>query len=138
MSVFLRDVFGAEEIYDSGEKTFSLAREKFFRIGGVWVAIMEGEGNLPRSYNHVAFKISPEDFDLTRERLLKLGIELRESPPPAFPARGNPSISTTKTTTCSSSIPGHWRNGGRGMGWPRVWTGSDGPLSELQNAPERP
>lgn len=37
------DIFGAEEVYDSGAKKHSLFKEKFFLIGGVWVAIMESE-----------------------------------------------------------------------------------------------
>jgi len=37
----LKDIFDAEEIYDSREKNFSLSREKFFMIGNVWIVIME-------------------------------------------------------------------------------------------------
>ena len=43
MTEFLSKVFDAEEVYASGDKTFSISREKFFLIGGVWVAIMEGD-----------------------------------------------------------------------------------------------
>ena len=38
-SRFLRDIFDAEEIYSSGDITFSLTKEKFFLIGGQWIAI---------------------------------------------------------------------------------------------------
>ena len=33
---------GATEVYDSKDKQFSLSREKFFLLGGVWLAFMEG------------------------------------------------------------------------------------------------
>ncbi len=32
---------GAREVYDSHSRTFSLSREKFFLLGGVWIAAME-------------------------------------------------------------------------------------------------
>lgn len=79
MTVFLTTVFGAEEVYSSGDATFSISREKFFLIGGVWVAIMEG-GSLPdKTYNHVAFKIPDEEFDAYAERVRSIGVEVRES-----------------------------------------------------------
>jgi len=37
-----KTVFEAEEIYDSGDQTFSNSKEKFFNLSGVWIAIMEG------------------------------------------------------------------------------------------------
>src|SRR5690606_8240713 len=60
----LKDVLDAREVYSSGDETFSIAREKFFLIGGVWVAIMEGPALSERTYNHVAFKIPEEEFEL--------------------------------------------------------------------------
>ena len=45
------DLFGAIEVYSSEEKNFSLSREKFFLIGDLWIALMEGSP-LERSYNH--------------------------------------------------------------------------------------
>lgn len=78
MQVFLESVFGATEIYTSGDRTFSVSREKFLLIGGTWVAIMEGEPLTERSYNHVAFKIRDDDYDVFAGRLRKLGIEMRE------------------------------------------------------------
>ena len=52
-----RTVFDAKEVYDSAERIFSLAYEKFFLIGGTWIAIMEGDPLSERTYNHVAFKV---------------------------------------------------------------------------------
>ena len=57
MAAILTCVFDAREVYSSGEETFSTAREKFFQIGTLWIAIMEGESLPSRTYNHVAFKI---------------------------------------------------------------------------------
>ena len=63
MAHFLSTIFEAEEIYDGASKTFSISYEKFFIIGGTWIAIMEGEPLSERSYNHVAFKVSDSEFD---------------------------------------------------------------------------
>lgn len=72
---FLREVFGAEEIYSSGSKTFSLSREKFFLVGGVWVAVMEGEPPKERRYNHVAFKVPEEELGAYAQRARAHGAE---------------------------------------------------------------
>lgn len=42
MAAFLCDGLGAREIYNSTGKNFPLSREKFFLLGGVWVAAMVG------------------------------------------------------------------------------------------------
>ncbi len=34
-TTFLREIFNAEEIYSSGDQTFSLSKEKFFLIAGL-------------------------------------------------------------------------------------------------------
>ena len=78
MTSFLSEIFGAEEIYASGHETFSLSKEKFFLIGGVWVAIMEGDSLHEKTYNHIAFKIPDEQFDAYAERVRSLGVEVRE------------------------------------------------------------
>lgn len=71
-----RDIFDAGEVYDSGEKTFSISREKFFIIGGVWIAVMEGEPLPGRSYNHVAFKIPESEFDDYVCRISRLEVDV--------------------------------------------------------------
>lgn len=78
MEEMLTHVLDARKIYDSGEKTFSLSKERFFDIGGVWVATMEGKPLPNRTYNHVAFKMSPDDFDERLHRIRSLGLEVRE------------------------------------------------------------
>ena len=75
-SEFFRSIFDAEEVYSSGDKTFSTAREKFLLVGGQWIAIMEGEPLSERTYNHVAFKIGEEDFDAYESRVRAAGVEL--------------------------------------------------------------
>ncbi|WP_216324591.1 FosX/FosE/FosI family fosfomycin resistance hydrolase [Deinococcus aestuarii] len=72
----LADGLGAEEVYFSGEATFSLSREKFFLLGGVWLAVMEGDPLPTQTYNHIAFQIREEDLDGCRERLQTLGVYL--------------------------------------------------------------
>ncbi len=74
-----REGLGALEVYDSGTDQFSLAREKFFTLGGLWIALMEG-GPLPtRTYRHVAFKVDETDLPAYRQRLLAHGAEIKES-----------------------------------------------------------
>ena len=50
MEEMLTQVLDANKIYDSGDKTFSLSRERFFDIAGTWVAIMEGEPLPTKTY----------------------------------------------------------------------------------------
>ena len=75
-SSFFRSIFDAEEVYSSGDNTFSSAREKFFIIGGQWIALMEGDPLSERTYNHVAFKIPEEEFDAYESRVRALGVDL--------------------------------------------------------------
>jgi len=78
MAHFLATIFDAKEMYSSDDETFSISREKFFLINGIWVAIMEGDPLTEKTYNHVAFKVAQEDFDTYIEKVKKLGIEVKE------------------------------------------------------------
>ncbi|MEM7223596.1 MAG: FosX/FosE/FosI family fosfomycin resistance hydrolase [Pseudomonadota bacterium] len=78
MEKLLSTVLDAEKVYDSGDNTFSISKEKFFIIGGQWVAIMEGEPLPRQTYNHVAFKIPDSQYDDYLARIQSLGLELRE------------------------------------------------------------
>ena len=80
-AAFLKHIFDAQEVYSSGDNTFSLSCEKFFLINGLWIAIMEGEPLSDRTYNHVAFKIREDDFDIYEKKLLELGIDLKLTRP---------------------------------------------------------
>jgi catechol 2,3-dioxygenase-like lactoylglutathione lyase family enzyme len=77
MGEFLRTIFDAKEVYDSTMKNYSLSYEKFFIIGGTWIAVMEGEPLTERSYNHVAFKVSESEFDDYASRVIRLGLEIK-------------------------------------------------------------
>ncbi len=81
MSRIMTDVLGASEIYASGDDTFSLSREKFFDLSGLWIAIMEGEALPERTYNHVAFKIPEDSFDTYVERVKKAGLDFKPPRP---------------------------------------------------------
>ncbi len=80
-SAFLYAVFNATEVYSSGEKQFSLSKEKFFLINGIWICIMEGEPLIERTYNHIAFQISESEFDAYREKIIALGVDIRPERP---------------------------------------------------------
>lgn len=77
----LADVLDAKEVYSSGDNTFSIAREKFFLVGDVWIAIMEGPPVSERTYNHIAFRIPEGELDVYRQRLEKAGVEIRQGRP---------------------------------------------------------
>jgi fosfomycin resistance protein FosX len=79
MARFLTTLFDAEEIYSSGDGTFSIAREKYFFINGTWIAIMEGVPLGEKTYNHIAFKIAEEDFEIYAARIKSLGVEVHDS-----------------------------------------------------------
>ena len=74
MAAILTGVFDAREGYSSGEQTFSTAREKFFQVGNLWIAIMEGEALPVRTYNHIAFKIRDSEFETYEARIKALGL----------------------------------------------------------------
>jgi catechol 2,3-dioxygenase-like lactoylglutathione lyase family enzyme len=73
---FFGRIFGAREVYASGDKTFSLSRERFFLIGDVWICAMEGAPLSERTYNHVAFAVREEEFDACARRVAEAGVEI--------------------------------------------------------------
>ncbi|MFV0491862.1 MAG: FosX/FosE/FosI family fosfomycin resistance hydrolase [Pseudorhodobacter sp.] len=78
MEEMLTTVLDARKIYDSGENAYSHSRERFFDIGGVWVATMAGNPLLEKTYNHVAFKMAPVEYDDRLNRIRSLGLEIKE------------------------------------------------------------
>ncbi len=80
-SILLSSVLGARVVYDSGEEMFSLSKERFFLLGGIWIAIMEGNPLSERTYNHIAFKIPESEYENYRQRLEKAGVDFREGRP---------------------------------------------------------
>ena len=75
---FFQQIFSAVVVYDSGKETFSLSPERFLLIGDLWIAVMEGEPLPEKTYNHIAFSITDDEFDEYKERLAKAGVEMRE------------------------------------------------------------
>jgi len=80
-TLLLNSVFEAQEIYTSGDETFSLSKEKYFLIGNVWLCIMEGEPLSERTYNHIAFKINESKFDDFMNRILEMGVDIKPERP---------------------------------------------------------
>ena len=78
MEQILTTVLDAKKIYDSGDNTFSISKERFFDIGGVWVATMEGAPLEGKTYNHVAFQMAAEEYDDRLDRIKSLGLDVRE------------------------------------------------------------
>ena len=86
MEVLLTTVLDARKVYDSGDQTFSLSRERFFLVGDgagdpdapapIWIATMEGEPLPSRTYNHVAFKIEETDYERYLAAIQSLGLEV--------------------------------------------------------------
>jgi catechol 2,3-dioxygenase-like lactoylglutathione lyase family enzyme len=77
MTRILTGIFDAREVYASGEEKFSIAREKFFQVGDLWIAVMQGEPLSSRTYNHVAFKIEDAEFEAYEAKVKALGLEIR-------------------------------------------------------------
>jgi catechol 2,3-dioxygenase-like lactoylglutathione lyase family enzyme len=78
---FFEKIFEAKEVYSSGNKTFSLSKEKFFLMNGLWICIMEGKPLVERTYNHIAFKIPDSCFDEFIERIRDAGAEIMPERP---------------------------------------------------------
>ncbi|MCZ4274205.1 FosX/FosE/FosI family fosfomycin resistance hydrolase [Maritalea porphyrae] len=76
MEQVLVNVLDAKKIYDSGDKQFSVAKERFYDIGGIWVAVMIGEPLPTQTYNHVAFKISDDEYDQRLAAIKALGLKV--------------------------------------------------------------
>jgi len=74
-------VLDAREVHDSGPQGFSISPEKFLLIGGLWIALMQGEGPAERSCRHVAFKIDESDFDDYARRIAAAGVDFRPPRP---------------------------------------------------------
>ena len=88
MEVLLTTVLDARKMYDSGDRTFSVSRERFFIVGDgagdpdapapIWIATMEGTPVPSPTYNHVAFKIEEIDYERCLAAIQSLGLEVRE------------------------------------------------------------
>ena len=77
MATFLCEGLDAVEVYDSRDKNFSLSREKFFTLGGVWLAAMQGDAQTERTYQHLAFKLEAHELLHYQTKLLAIGVEFK-------------------------------------------------------------
>ncbi|MEM0946410.1 MAG: FosX/FosE/FosI family fosfomycin resistance hydrolase [Pseudomonadota bacterium] len=77
----LENVLGARLLYASGTREFSKSAERFYDVGGTWVAIMEGPALDTRSYNHVAFKVEDHRLDACEATVRALGLEVLQPRP---------------------------------------------------------
>ncbi len=71
-------IFGAKEIYSSGDEYFSKSKEIFLLINDTWIALMQGDSLREKTYDHIAFKITHDDFMMYSERIAELGLETIE------------------------------------------------------------
>jgi fosfomycin resistance protein FosX len=88
MEVLLTTVLDARKVYDSGDQTFSVSRERFFLVGDgagdpdapapIWIATMEGAPLPSPTYNHVAFEIEETDYERCLTAIQSLGLKVRE------------------------------------------------------------
>ena len=77
-SRLLCDGLGAEEVYDSKDKNYSISREKYFILGGIWLVAMEG--SIPeKSYRHIAFQVDEKDLADIEKRMIRLGASIAPS-----------------------------------------------------------
>lgn len=72
---------GAQEVYDSQGRNFSLSREKFVLLSGLWLAFMECEPAPERSYQHVAFAVAEADLPACEAQLRALGAQVKPPRP---------------------------------------------------------
>jgi catechol 2,3-dioxygenase-like lactoylglutathione lyase family enzyme len=70
-----RELFNAKEVYSSEQKNFSISREKFFLLGDLWIALMEGP-RIERSYNHIAFCVEEEALPFFESKIQSLELTI--------------------------------------------------------------
>jgi len=68
-------LFDAREVYSSGDDIHSRSKEKFLLINDTWIALMQGDSLREKTYDHIAFKITHDDFTMYSERIAELGLE---------------------------------------------------------------
>ena len=73
------EVLGGKKIYASGKKQFSISKEIFFDVQGIWLVLMEGKSLAEKTYNHIAFKIDGANLAKTETAIKELGLEIKPS-----------------------------------------------------------
>jgi len=72
---FLQKIFGAVEQYVTKERIYSIAPERFFKIGSLWIVIMQGAA-ATKTYNHIAFQVEAAKLSILHKRIVKLGLTI--------------------------------------------------------------
>jgi catechol 2,3-dioxygenase-like lactoylglutathione lyase family enzyme len=68
-TIFFEKIFEAKTFYSS-------STAKYFLINNLWIALNQGKALSERAYNHVAFKIQDDDFDVYVQRINDVGAEI--------------------------------------------------------------
>ena len=76
-SLFWERIFEAKETYSSSRNIYSLSKERFYSVNGLWICIMEGETLSEHTYNHIAFQINDCDYDDYLARINNMGLNIR-------------------------------------------------------------
>ncbi len=76
MATFLCKGLGAAQVYASEGREHSLAPERFFELGGLWIVAMQGQPPAERGYQHVALAVDAADLPRHRARLESIGINV--------------------------------------------------------------
>jgi fosfomycin resistance protein FosX len=72
---FLKKILGAVEYYSTEKTIYSIAQEKFFKIGNIWIVTMQGEP-VTKTYNHIAFQVDAAKFPWLRQEIEKLNLNI--------------------------------------------------------------
>lgn len=78
---FFLEGLGAQEVWDSKTRPSALFKEKFFTLGTAWIAVIEGEKPIERTYRHTAFKVSEADLPQFEARLRAIGVDIKPPRP---------------------------------------------------------
>lgn len=78
-----KKIFAAKEVYSRSDSTV-----KYFLINDLWIALNQGEPLPVRSYNHIAFKISEDDFDNYIEKIKNAGAKIMPERPDRIRSKG--------------------------------------------------
>ncbi len=81
-AALFQDLFGVEPVERADEDGH---RETYFRLGGVWIALVGAPVERTRTGDHIAFRATPEALAATAAKLEAMGREF-------ISARGNTAL----------------------------------------------
>jgi catechol 2,3-dioxygenase-like lactoylglutathione lyase family enzyme len=109
MASFMCDGLGAVEVYDINGENCSISREKFFVLGGVWIAAKEGRLQCGAAIDTWPSAFPKKTFRVIASDLSALGSSFFHFVPGSR-VRESPCMSTTLTITSSGYIAAHFRS----------------------------